>query len=105
MLYKNMKAIVGSPGGDTDFFNKVARVLQENTFATYLFILCLDYILRTSVDLIKENGFILKNNKEADNVPQKLWQMQTPETTKRFSQMHQPSRIFTTEPRASGRRH
>ena len=28
---------------------------------TYLFIIYLDYILQTSIDLIKENGFMLKN--------------------------------------------
>ena len=68
MLYKNMKAMVRSPDGDTDFFNIVAGILQGDTLAPYLFILCLDYALRTSIDLRKENGFTLKRQK-ADDIP------------------------------------
>ena len=30
-----------------------------DTLARYLFIICLDYVLRTSIDKIKENGFEL----------------------------------------------
>ena len=37
----------------------VAGVLQKDTLAPYLFIICLDYGLRTSIDKIKENGFKL----------------------------------------------
>ena len=37
----------------------VAGVLQVDTLAPYLFIICLDYVLRTSIDKIKENGFKL----------------------------------------------
>ena len=59
MLYKKMKVKVCSPKGDTDYFNIVADVLQGDTFAPYLFIICLDYMLRTSIDLMKENGFKL----------------------------------------------
>ena len=32
-LYKNKKVIVRSPGGDTDFFDIVAVVLQRETLA------------------------------------------------------------------------
>ena len=60
MLYKNLKAMVYSPEGDTDFFNLVVRILQGDTLAPYLFIRCLDYVLQTSIGLIKENGFTLK---------------------------------------------
>ena len=34
-------------------------VLQDVTLALYLFIICLDYVLRTSIDKIRENGFEL----------------------------------------------
>ena len=34
-------------------------VTQGDTLAPYLFIICLDYVLRTSIDKIKENGFEL----------------------------------------------
>ena len=44
----------------TDFFDMVVEVLQEHTLAPYLLIICLDYILQTLIDLIKENGFTLK---------------------------------------------
>ena len=36
-----------------------AGVLQEDTLAPYLFIIFLDYVLRTSVDIMKDNGFRL----------------------------------------------
>ena len=57
MRDKNTKVKVRSLDGDTDYFNIVAGVLQGNTLAPYLFINCLDYVLRTSIDLMKENGF------------------------------------------------
>ena len=51
--------MVHSPNGDTDFFDIVAEIMQADTLAPYMFIICLDNILRTSIDLIKENGFTL----------------------------------------------
>ena len=59
ILYKNTKVKVCSPDGDTEYFNIVAGVLQGDTLAPYLFIICLDYVLRTSIDKIRENGFEL----------------------------------------------
>ena len=59
ILYRNTKVKVCSPDGDTDYFNTVAGVLQGDTLALYLFIICLDYMLRTLIDKIKENGFEL----------------------------------------------
>ena len=41
---------------ETEYFNIVAGVLKGDTLAPYLFIICLDYVLRTSIDKIKENG-------------------------------------------------
>ena len=52
-----MKVKVHSPDGDTDYFNIVAGVLQGDTLAPYLFIICLDYMLRMSIDLMKEICF------------------------------------------------
>ncbi len=43
MLYRNTKVKVRSPDDDTDYFNIVAGVLQGDTLAPYLFIICLDY--------------------------------------------------------------
>ena len=45
------------------FFDIVASVLQEDTLFEYLFIICLDYVLRTSIVLMKENGFTQKAKK------------------------------------------
>ena len=59
ILYRNTKAKVRSPDGDTEYFDIIAGVLQGDTLAPYLFIICLDYVLRTSIDKVKENGFEL----------------------------------------------
>ena len=59
MLYKNTKVKVRSSDGDTDFFEIVTGVLQEDTLTLYLFIISLDYILRTLIYLMKENSFTL----------------------------------------------
>ena len=59
MLYRNTKVKVCSPDGDTDYFDIVTGVLQGDTLAPYLFIICLDYMLRTCIDKMKENGFKL----------------------------------------------
>ena len=59
ILYRNTQVKVRLPDGDTEYFNIEAGVLQENTLAPYFFIICLDYVLRTSMDNIRENGFML----------------------------------------------
>ena len=59
ILYRNTKVKVRSPDGDTEYFDIVTEVLQWDTLAPYLFIICLDYVLRTSIDKIRENGFEL----------------------------------------------
>ena len=48
-----------SPDGDTEHFDNVTEVLQGDTLAPYLFIISLDYVLRTSIDKIRVNGFEL----------------------------------------------
>ena len=42
MLYRNAKVKVRSSDADTDYFDIVAGVLQEDTLALYLFIISLD---------------------------------------------------------------
>ena len=59
ILYRNTTVKVRSPYGNTDYFDVLAGVRQGDTLAPYLFIICLDYVLRTSSDIIKENGFEL----------------------------------------------
>ena len=78
ILYRNTKVKVRSPDGDTEYFDIVAGVLQGDTLAPYLFLICLDYVLRTSIDKIRENGFELTKKKETKGTPQK--QSQTPTT-------------------------
>ena len=59
ILYRNTKVKVRSLDGDTEYFDIVAGVLQGDTLVPYLFIICLDYVLRTLIDNIRENGFVL----------------------------------------------
>ena len=59
VLYRNIKVKVRSPDGNTEYFDIVAGVLQGDTVAPYFFIICLDYVLRTSIDKIRENAFEL----------------------------------------------
>ena len=59
MLYRNKKVKICSPDGVTYYFDIVAGVLQGDTLAPYLLIICLDYVLRTSIDKMKDNGFKL----------------------------------------------
>ena len=62
ILYKNTKVKVRFLDGDTNYFDIVASALQGDTLAPYLFMICVDYMLRTSIDLMKDNG--LKLTKE-----------------------------------------
>ena len=57
MLYRNTKVKVCSLDGDIDDFDIVAGVLQEGTLAPYHFIICLHYVVRMSIDKMKDNGF------------------------------------------------
>ena len=59
ILYRNTKVKVCSPNGNIEYFDIVAGVLQGDTLAPYLLIVCLEYMLRTSIDKIRENGFEL----------------------------------------------
>ena len=63
ILYRNTKVKVRSRDGDIEYFDIIAGVLQGDTLAPYLFIICLDYVLNTSIDKIRENGFELKKKR------------------------------------------
>ena len=56
MLYKSMKAFVRSPDQDTIFFDIISGISPGETFVPCIFIICLDYLLRTPIDPIKENS-------------------------------------------------
>ena len=72
ILYRNSKVKVHSPDGDTEYFDIVAGVLQGDTLAPYLFIICLDHVLRISIDKISWQ------RNEVEGTPQK--QLPTPTT-------------------------
>ena len=65
MLYKNTNVEARSRDGDTVYFDIVAGVQQGDPFVLYLFIICLDYVLRTSIDLMKENYFKLAKERSS----------------------------------------
>ena len=44
MLFSSTEVKVHSLDGDTDFFDIIASLLQEETLAPHLFIICKDYI-------------------------------------------------------------
>ena len=72
MLYKNTKSLVRSPDGDTSFFDIHAGVLQGDTLAPFLFVITLDYVLRTSLDKHTNLGFTLSERLSSRNPTQKL---------------------------------
>ena len=78
-----MKVKVRSPDGDTDYIDIVADVLQEDGLDPDLFIICLDYVLRTSIDLMKENCFKLVKKEAEDTLHKQSWTLSTL-MTKRF---------------------
>ena len=67
MLYRSTKVKVHSLDGATDYFEIVSGVLQGDTLAPYLFIICLDYMLRMSIDKMKKtkkkNSFKLRKER------------------------------------------
>ena len=60
MLYKKTEVMVNLPDDCSDFFENVTGFLQQDTLVSHLFILCLDYILLTLIELIWENVFTLE---------------------------------------------
>ena len=68
--YRNTNVKIRSPDGDTEYFDIVAGVLQGDTLAPYLFIICLDYVLRTSIDKIRKKRLRADKEKK-QKVPRK----------------------------------
>ena len=80
ILYKNTKVKVRSPDGDTEYFDIVAGVLQGDILAPYLFIICLDCVLRTQSrhqSIKPERTASSWQRKEAEGTPQKQLPMPT----------------------------
>ncbi|XP_014678985.1 PREDICTED: uncharacterized protein LOC106818826 [Priapulus caudatus] len=60
-MYENTSAVVITPEGETDAFNIDTGVLQGNPLARFLFIICLNYALRTSIT--ESDGLTLKQRR------------------------------------------
>ena len=70
MLYRKTKVKVACPDGDTNYFDIIARVLQGDTLSPLLSIICLDYLLRISIDKIQEKRF-QANKRKKKKLPRK----------------------------------
>ena len=66
ILHRNTKMNVRSPDGDTEYFEIVEGVLQGDTLAPYLFIICLE-IRSTKSEKMASSW----QRKEAEGTPQK----------------------------------
>ena len=72
MLYEITNVKVRSSDGDTGYFNIEGDVLPGDTLTPYLFIICLDYMLRTSIDTMKVYDFKLAK-KSSSRVDTAIW--------------------------------
>ena len=63
ILYRDYKSMVRSFDGDTESFDINVGVLQGDTLAPLLFIITLDYVLRTSIDENKDLGLTLSKQR------------------------------------------
>ena len=72
ILYHDTSSMVRSPDGDTDFFDNSAGVLQGDTLAPCIFIICLDYVLRKALDKNNELGFPLARRKSKRDPAMKI---------------------------------
>jgi hypothetical protein len=61
-LYKNTKATVITPDGLSDMFETTSGVLQGDTLAPFLFVVLLDWVLRTAIPT-DEDGFLLERRR------------------------------------------
>ena len=68
IFYKNTKVKVCSPNGDTYFFDIIAGVLQGDTLAPYLFVICLDFIRQRSI-LFNERKWLYTGKGKKQTIP------------------------------------
>ena len=68
ILYRNTKVKVRSPDGDTEYFGIVAGVLQGDTLAPYLFIICPDYV---NIDRQNQRKWLRADKEKKQKVPRK----------------------------------
>ena len=70
VMYGNTSALVITPEGNTDVFKIDTGVLQGDPLAPFLFIVCLDYALRTSIGT--SDGLTLKRRRSRRAPPELL---------------------------------
>ena len=63
IAYINTRSKVRSPDGDTTFFEITAGVLRGDILAPFFFIICLNYIIRKTLDQTYDLGFTLIKKK------------------------------------------
>ena len=72
LLYKNTKVKIRFPARDRDHFDIVGSILQGDSLVPYPFIICLDYVFRTSIDIIKYNRFKLAKEWSRKYITQRI---------------------------------
>ena len=61
IMYEDTTAKVITPDGETETFNILAGVLQGDTLAPYLFVIVIDYVMRTALQGTEDKlGFQLR---------------------------------------------
>ena len=75
ILYKNTQVKFRLPDGDTDFLDIGTCVLQGDTLATYLFIICPDYVLYRFHE--KKKTVSSWQRKETEDTPHMLFRTWT----------------------------
>lgn len=65
VLYSNTRSTVLTPDGETESFDILSGILQGDTLAPFLFVIVIDYIMRISVDTMKENGLLYRPRKSS----------------------------------------
>ena len=69
-MYRDISCIVSTSDGDTYPFNIVTGVLQGDPLAPFLFIICLDYAMRSSI--VDSDGIVLKRHRSRRHPQQVL---------------------------------
>ena len=105
ILNRDTKVKVHSPDGDTEYFDIVAGVLQGDTLAPYLFIICLYYVHITSIDKIRENRFELTKKRNRRNPRQNNYRLRLRRWHSDSGKYTQQSRNATAWFRMGRRRH
>ena len=64
-IYTESESCILTPDGMTDFFAITSGILQGDTLAPLLYIIVLDYVLRTSVDCLNDKGLEVEPRKSS----------------------------------------